>query len=81
MADDSTLARGIVVILKACLGLSATSDAELDRRAEKLLVCVKAGESETALRMQVAKIQYQFNHEVNDGACKKAVERIRKPCE
>jgi hypothetical protein len=76
MADDAALTRGIVVILQDCFGLSA--GAELGSHAQKLLVCIKAGESEIALRMQVAKIQRQFFRTVTDDTCKEAVERFRR---
>jgi hypothetical protein len=78
MAKDTALTRGVVVILRDCLELSSKQDDELSDRAQKLLTSIRSGESEAALRMQVANIQLELAGFVDDGACKEAVERARK---
>jgi hypothetical protein len=79
MADDAALTRGIIVILRECLELSPTiKDAELAADAGRLLAQIKAGESEMAIRAEVAKIQQRLSQLVNDDTCKEVASLVRK---
>jgi hypothetical protein len=79
MADDISLAHGIIVILRKCFELSQTEDdAELHKHAGKLLAGIKACESEMALRQLAGNAQSQLDGMVNDNTCREVVERARK---
>jgi len=79
MADDISLAHGIIVILRKCFELSQTEDdAELRKYAEKLLAGIKAGELEMALRKLAGDAQLQLDGMVNDNTCREVVQRVRK---
>jgi hypothetical protein len=79
MVDDTSLAHGIVVILRKCFELSQTEDdAQLLKHADKLLAGIKAGEHEMALRMLAGDAQLQLDGMVNDSTCREVVELARK---
>jgi hypothetical protein len=74
MADDASLVRGVIEILRGNLNhipLSQSfADDELRADALLLLEQIKAGDSEGALRQTVAKIQIKHRLPVNDQKCK-----------
>jgi hypothetical protein len=67
MADDAALIQGIIVIFRKCWHLSHdVADDELKDYAALLLDRIKASESETALYMEVAKIQLKLGRPRNE---------------
>jgi hypothetical protein len=79
MADDIALVNGIMVIFRERFELPQTGNGtELQQHAGKLLVAIKAGESEMALRQLAGNAQNQLDHTVNDSTCRDVVERAQK---
>jgi hypothetical protein len=67
MADDAALIQGTIVIFRKCWHLSHdVADDELKDYAALLLNRIKASETETALYMEVAKIQLKLGRPRNE---------------
>jgi hypothetical protein len=67
MSDDAALIQGIVVIFRKCWDLPRhITDDDLKDYVALVLKRIKAGESETALFMEVAKIQLKLGQPRNE---------------